>query len=282
MRVGIDTFSYHRLLGWGRPGEEPTSRRLPDGDITLISEARLLHCDIVSLETCFLPEPAAVDSAALLAAAGDDIELALAWGHPTGLAFGTDPDAPADLFAWLDVAAALRSRMIRITVGGPALRHTEPIETQFARTIPLLHAVTARAAELGLDVAIENHGDLSAAELTELVDRTGAPNLGICFDTANAARVGDDVLEAARTVAPHVLMVHLKDIEHPDTAASPITGPFSVPYGEGVIPLRAVLDALAEPIAHGAPVCVEIGHLRPGDDEFEQVVAGVRWLRDQA
>ncbi len=48
-----------------------------------------------------------------------------------------------------------------------------------------------------------------------------------------------------------------------------------------MIPLEAVLDALAAPIADGVPVCVEIAQLRHGDDELELVESGVRWLRDR-
>jgi hypothetical protein len=48
-----------------------------------------------------------------------------------------------------------------------------------------------------------------------------------------------------------------------------------VPYGEGVIDLRGVLALVPD----GAPVCVEIAQLDPGDDERELVRAGVAWLQ---
>lgn len=278
MRVGIDTYSYHRLLGWERPGEAPPPRQLPDAGVTLIAEARRLGCDVLSLETCYYDGPGSVDADAFRAAAGD-LELAVAWGHPLGLAFGTDAAAAEELMAWLEVARALDSSMIRITVGGPALRYAEPIEVQLARTVPVLRKITDRAGELGLDVAIENHADLGAGELVELIQRVGAGNLGVCFDTANALRVGDDAVGAAEQVRDLVRMVHLKDVESPDTAVDAVRGPCSVPYGEGVVPLHAVLDALAAPIASGAPVCVEIAQLRPEDDELALIEQGVRWLQ---
>lgn len=280
MPVGVDTYSYHRLLGWPRPGETAPVGQLADGGLAAIAEARRLGLDVLSMETCFFDGPTAVDAGAFVAAAGD-VELMLSWGHPNGLAFGQDSAAVDDLLAWLDVAAELRSTTIRIVVGGPSLRLAEPVEHQIARTVEPLRLVTARAAELGLHVAIENHADLTARELVDLIERVGAPNLGVCFDTANAIRVGDDVVEAAGVVAPHLRVVHLKDVESPAGVTDPVAGPCSLPYGQGVIPLDEVLDALAAPIAGGVPVCVEIAQLRHGDDEFELVESGVRWLRSR-
>lgn len=278
MRVGVDTYSYHRLLGWPRPGEAAPTGHLADGGLAAIAEARRLGLDVLSMETCFLDPPGEVDAVGLVAAAGD-LELMLAWGHPTGLAFGRDPAAVDDALAWVDVAAALGSSTMRITVAGPALRHAEPVEVQIARTLEPLARVVGRAAELGLDIAIENHADLTAHQLVDLIDRVGATNLGVCFDTANAVRVGDDAVDAAGLVAPYVRVVHLKDVESPAGVTDPVAGPCSVPYGEGVIPLDEVLAALTAPIAAGAPVCVEIAQLRPSDDELELVESGVRWLR---
>ena len=99
----------------------------------------------------------------------------------------------------------------------------------------------------------------------------------MCLDTANALRVGDDPLDAAVVLAPWVRMLHLKDCEAPDGSA---TGPRSVPYGQGVVPLAAVLDAVrgTDPLT-----CVELGHLGPGVvDERALVADGVAWLRARA
>ena len=136
-------------------------------------------------------------------------------------------------------------------------------------------------AELGLALALENHGDLTASQLAELLDRVGDETLGACLDTANALRVGDDPLEAARLLAPAVRMVHLKDVEPLERAADPIAGPCSVAYGEGVVALRDVLAALGGSAFDGL-VCVEIAQLREGADELGLVERCVAWLRGYA
>ena len=102
------------------------------------------------------------------------------------------------------------------------------------------------------------------------------PALAVCLDTANAVRVGDDPVAVARSVAARVAMVHLKDVAAPGPDDGP-AGPASVPYGEGVVDLAGVMDALH---LSGLPVCVELGQLGSGDvSERELVRDGVAWLR---
>lgn len=282
MRTGIDTYSYHRLLGELRPGEEAVEPAW-EGDLErMTAQARELGCAVVSLQTCFLGDPAGLEPRALRAEVGAPRPL-FAWGHPEGLAFGRAPaEAFDDLMSWIELSAALGGSPLRLVVGGPRLRGAEPFAEQLARTLPQLRRAAAHAAALGVELAVENHGDLDSAELAELIDRAGEPALGICFDTANAARVGEDVRAAAARLAPFVRMVHLKDVEPPESARDAAAGPYCVPFGTGVVPLEEVLAALAAPIAAGAPVCAEISQVRPGDDELDLVAASVRWLRARA
>ena len=97
-------------------------------------------------------------------------------------------------------------------------------------------------------------------------------DLRVCFDTANALRVGDDVAEAARRLAPAIEIVHLKDCV--GSWDDPVAGPVSVPLGEGVIPIDAVLDACP-----GALVCIELGQLPPDAAERALVGTYVEYLR---
>jgi 3-oxoisoapionate decarboxylase len=277
MRLGIDSYSYHRLLGEIRPGEEAPSERFERGVADVLDEARGLAVAALSLETCFLDPPDRLDAEALRAAAGP-LELVLAWGHPQGLEFGTSPSALADLIAWIDLAPRLGCHLVRLVAGSPRLRGAEPVGAQLERTAPELAQAARRANELGVDLALENHADLSAAELLSLVQRAGEPEVGVCLDTANLVRVGDDPVSATRLLAARVRMVHLKDVRPPADAADPVAGPASVPYGEGVVPLRAVLEEL-ENAGFGGPLCVELGQLERGTDERELVRSCLRWLR---
>src|SRR5579862_3284809 len=90
VRIGIDSYSYHRLLGEVRAGEdEPPVRWQPED---VIAHARSLGVDGVSLETCFLDRSARIDAAPL--------EVVIAWGHRHGIEYGANPDALRDLLDW--------------------------------------------------------------------------------------------------------------------------------------------------------------------------------------
>jgi len=274
VRIGVDSYSYHRLLGFLRPGEKPAELAFADGLMAPIEHALSLGCDVVSVQTCFLATPAEIDRGAL-GSVGEQVELVLAWGAPNGLEFGRREDALDDLVAWIELAAAVGCRLMRIVLGGPALRGVESPAAQVARSIAPVRAAARHAARHGVELAVENHGDIATEHLSILLECVAAENLGLCFDTGNAVRLGEDPVETARRIAGRTLMVHLKDVESPERALDSVAGPCSVAYGEGVVPVEAILEALAEPIDRGSPVCVEIGQLPPGADELRMVADGV-------
>jgi sugar phosphate isomerase/epimerase len=278
MRIGIDSYSYHRLFGEIRRGETAPARSFAPGSIEAVRHARSLGVDAVSLETCFLQPPGLLDPAALRAEAGS-MELVVAWGHRHGLEYGASEAALQSLLEWIDVAGALGCRLVRCVAASPAFRGREPVAAQVARTVRPLTLAARRAGEVGARLALENHGDLRAHELLDLVAEVDDDALGVCFDTANAVRVGDDVVAATRLLAPLTWMVHLKDVERMETVTDPVAGPRSVPYGAGVVPVAGVLDALGP---RDALVCVELGQLGDGDDELVLVEQSVAWLRDYA
>jgi sugar phosphate isomerase/epimerase len=273
LQVGVDSYSYHRLLGEIRDGEDDPGERFARGSLDAVAHCRQLGADAISLETCFLDPPADLDLEALRREAGP-LRLVLSWGHPDGLGFGQVSGALDDLLRWIEVAPRLPCSLVRLVVGSPRVRREGHVEQQIGRTVEPLRCAARAAQAAGVDLAVENHADLRASELCELLELVADPVVGVCLDTANALRVGDDPLDAALVLGPWVRMLHLKDCEAPDGS---ITGPRSVPYGQGVVPLEAVLDAVrpTSPLT-----CVELGHLGGGPvDERELVAGGVSWLR---
>ena len=264
-RVGVDSYAYHRLLGETRPGETPTPHLFPRGSLDVVTEARRLALDFVLLQTSFLGDPAAVSPAVVVDEA-DDLAVGLSWSAPQGLAFGEHAEALRHLTGWLEQAARLGLPVMRIVAGGPEQRG-QPA----GRLVGPLQEACAAAHDHGLRLALENHGDLTALELEWLVDQVDG-DLRVCFDTANALRVEDDVAAAARRLAPWIEILHLKDC----VAAwdDPVTGPLSVPLGAGVIPVDAVLDACPD-----ALVCIELGQLSPDADERSLVGSYVEYVR---
>jgi sugar phosphate isomerase/epimerase len=280
MRIGVDSYAYHRLLGEVRPGEDPPPRPpFVRGYLDVAAIARELRLDVLSLETNVLPPAAEIDLAELRAEAGDGVAVMFAHGHPQGLEYGARPDQAADLETWIARCIEADLPVLRIVNGGPYARRDQPAEGRVERAVGALRRPCALAAEGGLTLALENHADLELDEIEAVLEALDAPHLGVCFDTSNWVRVGNDPVEAARRLKGRVRLVHLKDhVVRPD---DDITGPSSVELGTGEVDLRGVLDVLlaAEP---DLPVCVELGHLGFGGDEVEMVERGVSWLREEA
>jgi len=267
-RVGVDSYSYHRLLGETRPGEQPPTRLFPRGSLDAVAEARTLELDFALLETCFLGDVADFAPDEYVAEAGG-LQLGLSWGAPHGLAFGRRADALDELLAWLPHAAALELPLIRIVAGSPA-----QLGQPWAAVVPILRAACDAAGQFDLLLALENHGDLTAEVVERILEQVGDERLRVCFDTANALRVGDDVVSAARRLSPAIDVIHVKDCA--GLWADQATGPVSVPPGEGVIPIDEVLAACPTALA-----CVELGQLPAEADELSLVAAYVAYLRSR-
>ncbi len=266
----MDSYAFHRFLGELRPGESAPAERWDDPLGDPAAAALALGLEAVSLQTCFAGRAADVDPARLRALVAQ-LEVVPAWGAPDGLRYGADTEALADLLSWIELAAACGCTLMRIVLGGPRLR--APLTAgRLERTLPALARAGALAREAGVRLAIENHGDITAADLALVLDRSGDAGLGICFDTANALRVGDDVAAAARALAPRIAMVHLKDVAPVATERDAAAGPVSVAYGAGVVPLEAALAGF------DGPLFLELGQIAPGDDEHALIHSGLEWL----
>ncbi len=284
MRAGIDSYSYHRRYGEIRSGEVPHAGHAPWPLVPApaLAHARTTGAAEIWLETCYLPEPETID-AATFAEAGD-LAIGFSWGHPWpegafhGLDGGRTPAAEDHLARWIALAARLGHRVMRITLGSPASRGTEPAALLVDRLVAPTRRAAERAGAVGLALAIENHGDLRAEDLLEVIARAGLPNLGITLDNVNLIRVGDEMLEGTRLLAPRTLLVQLKD--HPPTPDPTVWGgPLSVALGEGVAPLGEIVAILAA-AGYDGPVAVELASLGGADvDELGMIERSVRWLR---
>lgn len=270
--MGVDNYSYHRLLGEVRNGELPPGGSPWDWQRTVRAGAES-GADVVALETCFIETPTDV----LNYAEHIDPMVMISWGHPYGLEYATSHAAEADLVEWIGIAAGLTARRMRIVVAHPALRNHLWNSENRDRTVTALRRIAEHAGEAGLELAIENHADLTAQELRDIIEAVGAANLGVCFDIANALRVGDDPIEAAQILAPFVQVMHVKDVDTSQPFGLP--GPPSVPLGTGSLPVREALQIIgaAQPDAW---FMVEVAHIAdPAADEEAWVHRDIDWIR---
>ncbi len=285
MQVGIDSYSYHRRYGEVRPGESPSPSppwALEPGPV--LRHARTTAAEVVFLETCYLPGPDAID-AAMLAPAGPDLRVGFSWGHPWpsgrfhGLDGGRWYDAELELRGWIDAAARFGHDLLRITAGSPASRGDEPADVLVERLVGPMCRAADYAADRGIRLALENHGDLRVKDILALFDAVDRPaTLGVCLDNVNLIRVGDDMAEGTRALAPRTFLVQLKDHLAGDPTVT--GGPVSTALGDGAADLDGVIGILAAAGFDG-PVCVELASLGPDDvDELAMIEQSVTWLRD--
>lgn len=245
MKVGIDSYCYHRFFGEVYPGQQPAP--VPYTMDSFLDRARELGCEGVSLESCFFPEfgPAYLRS---LRAKLDRFQFdrVYAWGHPDGLEAGGNPAAKDDLLAHLGHAAAIGAPVMRV-VGSSLRFRFGPHESQLKILAEWFREAAAAAARRGIRIAVENHIDYNSDEILALVEAVGSEYFGVNLDTANFIRVLDDPLEATRKLAKHVFATHVKDVL-PVRGVSVREWHFfsSVAAGTGLVPIRAIAGVLRD------------------------------------
>jgi sugar phosphate isomerase/epimerase len=127
------------------------------------------------------------------------------------------------------------------------------------------------AEDAGVTLAIENHLDLKVDELIELLESIGSPNLGVTLDTGNNLRLFEDPVEVCRKLAPYTRATHIKDIAAWRGDPKEFSFWPSVPLGEGIVDLKAVVGFLKKAKYRGL-LCVEVDFLHPDHGEEDQAV----------
>jgi sugar phosphate isomerase/epimerase len=142
----------------------------------------------------------------------------------------------------LRATAAVGSRIMRVFIGGAAER--ADLARHLDNTVKVLRAVRAQAMDLGVKIAIENHGDLQAWEMRDLIETAGKDFVGSCIDTGNAVSAIENPLTTIEFLGPYVLTSHIRDsavFEHPRGAATQW-----VALGDGCVDLPRFFEKFRE------------------------------------
>lgn len=276
MKLGIDSYCYHRYFGEWYPGlESDPGRRITVWEF--LERARGYGVHGVALETAFLPQP----DSGFVARLRDDLdglEVVWAWGHPHGLGSGNAPQAAEDLLSHLEVAARIGAKVMRICAGGRRTRPRSWTEHK-AKLVPILRRLIGPAEEHGVVLAIENHIDLLADEMVELITTIDSPWLGVCLDTANNLRMLEEPLAVVAKLAPFARTTHVKDVvSRPGDPKEFASWP-SVPLGKGLVDIPEVLRLLRQANYSGL-LALEIDYLHPAyGDEEDAIAQSLQFLR---
>ncbi len=280
MKIGIDSYCYHRFFGEVYPDQEPAPKKMTMGDF--LTRAQELGVDGVSLESCFFES---FDDSYIkdLKAQLDEycFDRVFAWGHPDGLERGKNEEAFKEMKALIPTAKLMGADVMRVTGSSLMFRH-EPHGPQIEALTKQFKEAVKIAEDNDIKLAVENHIDYTGEEILQLVENVGSPNFGVNFDTGNFLRLLDDPIRAMEILAPYVFAVHLKDLQVNPRMARPNDWFFfsGVPVGEGLIDNQALANILNKTDFNGF-LAVEIDHphydwMNREDECVEKSVAGLK------
>lgn len=277
MKVGIDSYCYHRYFGEVYPDQEAPAVRWSFVDF--VNRAVELEVDGVSLESCFFDSLEAGYLGEIKAALDEHgLERVLAWGHPDGLEAGRNEDAWREMNALIPKAQFMGADIMRIVASSLQFRF-EPHGPQLDAIVRMLKESVKIAEDVGVVLAIENHIDYTSREILEILERVDSDALKVNFDTGNTLRVMEDPVEAARLLGPYTVATHTKDVEA-CRHVRPEEWYFfsSVPVGTGLIDMPGVVWALKESGYEGV-LAVESDHHKDNQDEDRLVEESIAYLK---
>jgi len=278
MKVGIDSYCYHRYFGEVYGNQADPGRRMTYQDF--LRRAVELGVDGVSLETCFF-ESFERDYLLQLKEIIDEgqLEVVVAWGHPTGFEGGGKPEAMDEMRAMFPVCHTLGAKVMRV-VGSCLDYRYDPHEPQLKALTGIFKEGVKYAEDEGVKLAVENHFDFTTDEFLDLITRVDSPYFGLTFDTGNALRIGDDPVETARIMAPYTFATHTKDVA-PMYGVSPREWYFfaCVPVGDGIVNMPGLIAQLLSGGYEGL-FAIELDYMHPKYREEDWAVAdSVRYLQ---
>ena len=280
MKVGIDSYCYHRFFGEVYPDQKRPAKNMTMQDFLV--RAKELKVDGVSLESCFFPPKVNQKWFKELKAQLDEYKLdrVYAWGHPDGLERGQNVAAYDEMVAGIPHAKEIGADVMRVVGSSLMFRH-EPHGPQVKALAKMFKKAVKVAKEYDVKLAVENHIDFTSDEILQLLELVDSEYFGLNFDTGNFLRLLDDPIKGMKKLAPYVLATHVKDLM-PDKNASPTDWYFfaGVPVGKGLINNQALAELLLKANFKGF-LAVEIDH--PHTDwtgrEDEAVALSIKELK---
>ena len=181
-----------------------------------------------------------------------------------------DPTSPdrygtAEIIKAIKLAHFLGVKQVITTEGDPKTpfgHHLSEAERIFS-VREKLNAPIEWAKELGIELLLEPHGILTDTVdgMGKLLDALGnEETVGINLDTGNSWLGGGDPMEFIRTFGSRIKHVHWKDMEaswEPKRGTVFGCGMGMIPLGDGVVGIRALVEALLE-TGFSCPTTLEV------------------------
>ncbi|HET7559370.1 MAG TPA: sugar phosphate isomerase/epimerase family protein [Limnochordia bacterium] len=185
---------------------------------------------------------------------------------------GHDPDK---LRRAVDCAEAVGAEVVRTMIspvlGGDRRPFAGKWQAHLHDVGTGLRAAARYAEQKRIRLGVENHQDLTSAEMVELVHRVDSDHFGLILDIGNALGVGEHPISYAERVAPFVWHAHIKDyFVHWSEEGYRLV---RAPIGQGVVDFAAVRRILEAGANYPVKGTIEIGalsarHVRIFEDDF--------------
>ncbi len=120
----------------------------------------------------------------------------------------------------------------------------EAYRTFFAQGRQSLRLARPIVEKHELRMAVENHKDLQAPELLDLVKKLGSPWVGVCIDTGNNISLLEAPQETVDLLAPHAFTTHIKDMGVAEYADGFLLA--EVPLGTGFLDLKKIVATVRQ------------------------------------
>ena len=139
-----------------------------------------------------------------------------------------------------------------------------------ASTIEGFKQVASVAEETGVNVCLET--SFSVEQLQRICQAVNSPRVGVYQDTANAIIYGHDSVDMLNRLAPHIRMIHIKDMDQK-------------PLGEGSVPwdgcIAAIRDSGYGTASHPGTDWLVL-ETPPGEDAVESANQNLEFTRKLA
>ena len=245
LKVGIDSYCFHRLFGEVYPHQHKAAAPFSLDDF--LSFCKSVDVDGVSLESCFFPEFSKEYLAQVKESLDEhDFDRVYAWGHPDGLEGGKNQQEFDSMLEHIQHAKAIGAEVMRV-VGSSLMFRFESHQPQLERLAEMFKVAIKEAESNGVKLAIENHIDYNSDEILSLLNEVDSPYFGVNFDSGNFLRVLDDPVKAMEKLAPHVMATHIKDmLPVPGVSVDEWYFFSCVPTGMGLIDNQRIAQILVD------------------------------------
>jgi L-ribulose-5-phosphate 3-epimerase len=152
----------------------------------------------------------------------------LAMGVLNDVAYKSDPRAEKWVDKAIDVAQAMRQRIILLAFFSKGDLKNDAAGTD--AVVSKLKNIAAKAEKARVTLGFESW--LSAEEHLAILDRVGSPAVQVYYDVANSHKMGYDIYKEIRTLGKRICQFHAKDNEQL--------------YGKGAIDFKRVREAMDE------------------------------------